>query len=141
MWQIVGFLEQFGISASSCKKVYDELGANAVEKIKENPYILVDIVYGVDFKKIDKMALEIGIDRNSPSRVESAIKYALGLIGNNGHTCALKENLITFVMDLTGVSQESIEEAIINLKVKNQIVEEILIPLSIYYISTLNKII
>ncbi|MBQ9298428.1 MAG: ATP-dependent RecD-like DNA helicase [Clostridia bacterium] len=125
LWQIVGFLEQFGISASSCKKVYDELGTNAVEKIKENPYILVDITYGVDFKKIDKMALEIGIDINSSSRIGSAIKYALNLIGNNGHTCALKENLIVFVMDLTGVSKESVEEAIINLKAKKQIVEEI----------------
>ena len=86
LWQIVGFLEKFGISSSNCKKVYTELGAKAVDEIKKNPYILVDITYGVDFKKIDKMALDIGLDVNSTKRIESAVKYALNLSSNNGHT-------------------------------------------------------
>ena len=48
-----------------------------------DPYILIDITYGVDFKKIDKMAMEIGIDTCSNKRIESAIKYALNKIGFN----------------------------------------------------------
>ena len=52
VWQIVSFLEQFGIGANNSKKVYDALGVNAVEKIQENPYCLVDIVYGINFNKI-----------------------------------------------------------------------------------------
>ena len=118
LWQIVGFLEKFGISTSNCKKVYTELGANAVNEIKQNPYVLVDITYGVDFKKIDKMALDIGMDINSGKRIESAIKYALNLSGNNGHTCTLKQNLITFVAELLNVQAENVEEGIINLKAK-----------------------
>ena len=124
LWQIVGFLEKFGISTSNCKKVYTELGANAVNEIKQNPYVLVDITYGVDFKKIDKMALDIGMDINSGKRIESAIKYALNLSGNNGHTCTLKQNLITFVAELLNVQAENVEEGIINLKAKKDIVEE-----------------
>ncbi len=124
LWQIVGFLEKFGISSSNCKKVYTELGANAVEEIKKNPYILVDITYGVDFKKIDKMALDIGMDVNSTKRIESAIKYALNLSSNNGHTCTVRENLCSFVKELLNVEQEYIDEAIINLKAKKEVVEE-----------------
>lgn len=124
LWQIVGFLEKFGISTSNCKKVYTELGVNAIDIIKQNPYVLVDITYGVDFKKIDKMALDIGIDVNSTKRIESAIKYALNLSGNNGHTCTIKQNLISFVSELLNVEKENIEEAIINLKAKKDIVEE-----------------
>ena len=30
LWQIVGFLEKFGISANNSKKVYDKLGNNAI---------------------------------------------------------------------------------------------------------------
>ena len=48
-----------------------------------DPYILIDITYGVDFKKIDKMAMEIGIDTCSNKRIESAIKYAQDLMSNN----------------------------------------------------------
>lgn len=124
LWQIVGFLEKFGISTANCQRVYKELGTNAVEEIKKNPYVLVDVTYGVDFKKIDKIALEIGIDFNSQKRIESAVKYALNLIGNNGHTCVLKENLLEYLKGLLRVEIENIEEAIINLKAKKEIVEE-----------------
>lgn len=124
LWQIVGFLEKFGISTANCKKVYTELGVNAIDEIKQNPYVLVDITYGVDFKKIDQMAIDIGIDINSSKRIESGIKYALNLSSNNGHTCTLKRNLMSFVSELLNVSKENIEEAIINLKAKKEVVEE-----------------
>ena len=44
VWQIVSFLEKFGIGANNSKRVYDKLGVDAVEKIQENPYVLIDIV-------------------------------------------------------------------------------------------------
>ncbi len=125
LWKIVGFLDKFGISTSNCKKVYTELGTNAIEEIKQNPYILVDITYGVDFKKIDKMALDIGIEIDSIKRIESAVKYALNLSINNGHTCTLKENLFEYLIQLLGVETERIEEAIISLKAKKQVLEEV----------------
>ena len=59
LWQIVGFLERFGISANNSKKVFDALGKDAIQKIEENPYILIEITYGVDFHKIHKIALEM----------------------------------------------------------------------------------
>ena len=43
VWQIVGFLERFGIGAESAKKVYDLLGINAIAEIEADPYILIDI--------------------------------------------------------------------------------------------------
>ncbi len=124
LWQIVGFLERFGIGTSNCKKVYDALGKNAITQIENDPYILIDITYGVDFKKIDKMAMELGIETNSGKRIESAIKYSINLVNNNGHTCVLKENLIQFVIELLKVEENVIQDALINLNVKKQIVIE-----------------
>ncbi len=124
LWNIVSFLEQFGISASNAKKVYKDLGTDAINEIKKNPYILVDKVRGIDFKQIDKMAMDIGIDIQDDSRVRSGIKYSLNLISYNGHCCTIKENLVKFVRDLLGVPAEVIEDEIINLKVKEEIVIE-----------------
>ena len=124
IWQIVGFLEKFGIGVECSKKVYDLLGVRAIEEIEANPYILIDIARGVDFKQIDKMAIDLGIELNNSKRVKSAIKYALIRITYNGHTCTLKRNLIEFVSQLTGVSEEDIEDNIINLKVSDEIVVE-----------------
>ena len=59
MYQIVGFLERFGISITNAQKVFKELGKEAISKIEQNPYLLLDVTYGVDFKAIDKMALDL----------------------------------------------------------------------------------
>ena len=124
VWQIVGFLERFGIGAENAKKVYDLLGVNAISEIEANPYILIDISRGVDFKQIDNMAIKLGIERENPKRIKSGIKYALIRITYNGHSCTLETNLIEYVKQLLGVSQDSIEEGIINLKANDEIVVE-----------------
>ena len=106
------------------QKVYDALGVNAVEKIQENPYILVDIVYGVNFHNIDKIAMQIGIPMDSDHRIKSGIKYALLIASYNGNTCVKKENLISFVKSTLEISEEQIENNLINLNVKSEIVIE-----------------
>lgn len=124
LWQIVGFLERFGIGSNNAKKIYDALGKNAIEEIEKNPYVLVDITYGVDFKKIDKIAMEIGINANDEKRIESAIKYGIILSTYNGHTCVIKENLMIFLEQLLNVPISNIENGFINLKVREEIVIE-----------------
>ena len=124
VWQIVGFLERFGIGAESAKKVYDLLGINAIAEIEADPYMLIDISRGVDFKQIDQMAIELGIEKENQKRVKSGIKYALIKITYNGHCCTLKENLIEYVKTLLNVNEATIENGIINLKVNDEIVVE-----------------
>ena len=124
VWQIVRFLEEFGISANNSKKVYDAIGRDAVEKIQENPYILVDIVYGVDFNKIDKIAMDIGIPIDSDYRIKSGIKYALITASYNGHTCVRKDNLVEYLKTLLEVHEEHILSNLIDLNASMEIVIE-----------------
>ena len=124
VWQIVGFLERFGIGAEYAKKVYDKYGVNAIEQIESNPYILIEVSRGVDFKQIDKMALKLGIEYNDEKRIKSGIKYGLIIATYNGNCCVLKENLIEFVVKLLQVSIEDIENSLISLKVEEEIVVE-----------------
>ena len=124
VWQIVGFLERFGIGAENAKKVYDMLGANAIAEIEADPYILIDISRGVDFKQIDQMAIKLGIERENQKRVKRGIKYALIKITYNGHCCTLESNLIEYVKTLLNVNEAVIQDGIVNLKVNNEIVVE-----------------
>lgn len=124
-WQIVGFLEKFGIGAQNSKTVYKLLGANAIGEIENNPYILVDIARNVDFNKIDKMAMDLGFSYNNNKRIQSGIKYSLNKISYNGHTCTLKPNLINYVVDLLGITFDEAEDGIIDLKAKQEIIIEI----------------
>lgn len=58
-------LKKFNIGIENAKRIYDKLGAMAIETINENPYILIDLVKGVNFKQIDDMALKLGTDMRS----------------------------------------------------------------------------
>lgn len=124
VWQIVAFLEKFNIGVENAKRIYDKLGINAINKIKENPYVLIDLVRGVEFRQIDNMALELGIEEASKDRIQSGIKYGLIQITYNGHSCVLLQNLEEYTQNLLGVSIEHIEDNIINLKAKGEIVIE-----------------
>ena len=124
MWQLVGFLDKFGIGPQSAEKVYKELGANAVEEIESNPYVLVDLVNKVNFEQIDKIALSLGIEYNNDKRIRSGIKHALNLMTYNGHCITMYENLVEFVKKLLNLDENSIEDSIINMKAREDIVIE-----------------
>lgn len=121
LWQIVGFLEKFGIGVQNSKNVYKALGVNAIEEIEANPYILIDVANNVDFKLIDKMALEMGIALNNEKRIRSGIKYALIRATYNGHCAVTEDNLYDFVRNLLNVDNEDIENAIVNMKAKQEL--------------------
>ncbi len=124
VWQIVGFLDKFGIGPQNAEKVYKALGANAIEEIEANPYVLIDLVNKVNFEQIDRMALSLGFEYNNEKRIRSGVKHALILMTFNGHCCTRYESLIDYVKKLLNVSDNEVEECIINMKAKEDIVLE-----------------
>jgi exodeoxyribonuclease V alpha subunit len=81
-------LKNIGLSKNIISKFLDfyKNPDIVVKKIKENPYILVDDVDGIGFKKADEIALSNGIDENSIFRVKSFILYNLKEYGKSGHS-------------------------------------------------------
>ena len=124
IWQLVGFLDKFGIGPQSAENIFKKLGTNAIEEIQANPYLLVDLVNKVNFNQIDKMALDIGMEYNNEKRIRSGIKHALNLATYNGHCAVLYENLIQFSSDLLGVRVEDVEDTLISMKAKEELVIE-----------------
>lgn len=124
IWQIVGFLDKFGIGPQSAENVYKRLGEGALEKISENPYILIDVASKVNFEKVDKIAIELGVEQDNYKRIRSGIKYGLEKIGLNGNSCVLYENLLKYEQDLLRLDINTIEEAIINMKAKEELIIE-----------------
>lgn len=139
LWQIVLFLQKYQIGAVNANRVYKELGVNAIKLIEENPYILLNILYGVDFKVVDKMALDMGIEDFSPSRIASGIKYALILASRNGHTCVLEQNLLEYVSNILGLEEETVKNELTSLCYSREvIIEDGYAYLKPYYIAEEN---
>ena len=70
------------------------------------------------------MALDLGVSYDNDKRIASGIKYGLIRSTYNGHACVEKNNLIEFVINLLDVNSENVEDGLINLKVKEEIVIE-----------------
>lgn len=85
---------------------------------------MVDVAYGVDFNKIDKIAIQIGIALDSDDRIKSGIKYALLVASYNGNTCVIKENLLQYTKEILDVDKENIINNIIALNLAEEIVIE-----------------
>lgn len=121
LWQIVGFLEKFGIGPQSASTIYKKLGPNTINIVENDPYVLSEIGVKVDFSQIDKMALDLGVERNNLKRVDAGIRHGLNLATYNGHSCVLEANLLAFVTNLLRVSEDDVIYGIKDLRAKEQI--------------------
>ena len=125
VWQIVLFLQKYGIGTANANRIYKEFGMNSIKVIQENPYVLINVLYGVGFKAVDKIALSLGIEETSTYRISSGIKYALHLAAQNGHTCVLEENLILFVSEtVLQVEKNLVENELTALKYAQELYSE-----------------
>ena len=112
---IVMFLQKFGITPSSAVKVYKRYGTSSIDVIKKNPYVLSETVYNIGFKTADKIALEMGIESNSPVRIEAAVKHMLVNGALSGHTYLPKDILIDEVCNFLNVHPEEVDTQITSM--------------------------
>ncbi len=120
---LIMFLQKFNISAGYAIKVYDILGKNSVEKIKENPYILCERIKGISFKTADRVAKMSGTDKNNQQRIKSGMKYILThFAGSEGHTYLPREVLLYYAVKMLEIEENEAENALTKLLSEHQLV-------------------
>ncbi|EJT5918187.1 ATP-dependent RecD-like DNA helicase [Clostridium perfringens] len=115
------FLQTHGLSVNQCLKIYKKYGASSVDTVKNNPYILCDEISGIGFKTSDKIARSLGIEIDSPFRIQSGIRYVINEFCANGHTFMPKDELIKEASNVLTVSGDIIEENIKNAALDKKI--------------------
>lgn len=83
--KVMVFLKERDISTAFAVKIYKTYGDNSLELIQDDPYRLVEDIWGVGFKSADQLALKLGIEQNSLKRVKSGILYTITETISNGH--------------------------------------------------------
>lgn len=84
-----------GVSPGLAARIYAEYGPDAVEKVKDNPYMLSEDVYGIGFKRADAIGLRIGIAKDSEYRIKAAIAHVIKEAQSSGH-CYLEPRHIVY---------------------------------------------
>jgi exodeoxyribonuclease V alpha subunit len=115
--ELGSFLAKFGVTSNLITKIYSSLGEveNLIEKIKENPYILINIK-GIGFKRADEIAKSLGIDPRSEFRIMACLNYTLReYCDNNGNSSIEKFHLYKLLDDsLRFNNEESLYEQAIS---------------------------
>ncbi len=138
---IVMFLQQFHISPSFAMKAYRALGEHAVEKIKQNPYLLSERVPGISFRSADTIAHAMGMAQNHPDRIKAGITHVLTLYATSGgHTYLPRETLVRLAVQILGVTELEVENGVVTLLMEqvlrnDHVDEEECIYLSAYYLA------
>ena len=50
-------------------RIYKKYSKDTINILSQNPYKLSEDIYGIGFKKADKIAENMGISKNSPHRI------------------------------------------------------------------------
>ncbi|WP_103864931.1 AAA family ATPase [Aquimarina sp. I32.4] len=87
------FLQEYGVSTLFAVKIFKKYGNDAIKIVQDNPYQLSKDIYGIGFFSADKIALSMGIKKNSPKRIRAAIAHVLAASRDQGH-CYLELELI-----------------------------------------------
>lgn len=125
---VMVFFQTYGVSPNQCVKIYKKYGVNSIKTVKANPYILTEDINGIGFKTADKIARSLGMDVNSPFRIQSGIKYVINDFCNLGNTYIPLENLIKQSVNVLNVSCENVEKNIyqsaLDQKIKIEVIED-----------------
>ena len=88
------FLQSHGISTAYSLKIYKTYGDSAPEKIKENPYRLINDVWGIGFKVADNIGRNMGFTESDPVRIKAGIIHILSEASRSGHVFIPETDLV-----------------------------------------------
>ena len=113
MQSAVMFLQKLGITIGLALKIYRVYGDAAEERVRRNPYSLVDDVDGIGFQTADRIAGELGVARDSDYRICAAVTYTLKEASvRGGHNFLPETELFPAVVALLRSDSDEIERRV-----------------------------
>ena len=110
--EVMLFLQSHGVTTALAVKIYKAYGDDALQVVQEDPYRLARDIWGVGFKTADKIARDLGLPPDAPSRVQAGVAHALSQLANEGHVYAPEPELQEEATRLLEVEPDLVSEAI-----------------------------
>lgn len=121
MQEAVMFLQKYDISINMSVKIFNKYKYRTEEIISSDPYKLIEDIDGIGFKTADKIAMKLGIEFDSDTRIKAGVLFAISEIAEkHGSTVAYLDELKTQTLQVLELDEnylEKIEDAIIDLEI------------------------
>ena len=109
---IMVFLQGHGVSTGLATRIFKQYGNDSMDRVAADPYAMARDIRGVGFVTADRIARKLGFVSNSPQRVAAGVEHVLGEISREGHTSYGRQELQQRSVELLGVGEESVIQAI-----------------------------
>lgn len=119
------FLQQYNITAAQSIRVWKRFGANAVEIVKRNPYVLCESGLYIGFERADSIAMQLGMDKGDAFRIHAGIAHILRHnLYTGGHTYIPQQKLTGLAQNLLGIAEDAAAAAIDDMAKAEEIIGE-----------------
>ncbi len=126
--EVMIFLQTHQVTPAFARKIYKVYGDRSIEKVKNNPYALARDIFGVGFKLADNIALNLGIGRTAPERLQAGIEHLLWEVSNEGHVCYPRDQLAVQVADQLGIDDGALVEVELGALEKDRRIAALTLP-------------
>ena len=117
-YEIVIYLNELGFNINDSTIIYNFYKENTKKIIEEDIYRLIIDIKNMTYKKIDYIALSMGVEKNSLIRLRGSILYIMEEISNRlGHTYYLADEIYSHLTNLLkiDISEEEFHNSLESL--------------------------
>ncbi len=122
--EIMVFLHSHGVSTARAVRIYKTYGERAIERVRQNPYLLARDIPGVGFKTADEIAQKVGIPRDSIMRASAGLEFVLNEATGDGHCALPRDILLEQAEKVLALPGTLIAEALQRLLQKRELIHE-----------------
>jgi exodeoxyribonuclease V alpha subunit len=127
--QVMMFLQGHGVTTGLAVKIFKQYGDASIDLVQADPYRLATDITGIGFKTADKIAHDLGLPHDAPSRVAAGVVYTLSNFADQGNVFAPQAKLIHDATELLEVQPNQVMSSLDTLEKSDQIKREVIYPI------------
>ena len=132
-------LAKLGITGKTAINIFNVYKEECIEKIRKNPYALIEDVARIGFIKADGIAKEMGIKNEDSRRIDAGIIYVLTQLTEFGNVCTERIVFITEAVKTLKVEDALVEKECDYMISENKLIsEDGFLYIKKYYFEELN---
>ena len=112
----------YGITPEEAVRVWRAYGAQAADRVREDPYCLCGEGLSVDFARADRIAASLNHPADDACRLRAGLVHVLRHNEGNGHNCLPADKLLPAAARMLGVGLELVSAALEDLKADGSLV-------------------
>ncbi len=109
------FLQGLGIPLGISHRLLTSYGTDVIERVRSNPYGLVEEIGGIGFRTADGIAQALGLPLDHPHRLRAGLSHCLIKARDTGHLYLPRTELVDATTSLLEVAQTDVESILLEM--------------------------